>query len=399
MSDSAVNDPLGWTEEWDETYQCFFFFHAASGESSWERPPGLPESEDAKQVANMSEVHDSQLITEITPEVVEEAANWTVAWDDNYNCEFFYNTVTCETLWEKPACLVALQAPPVEVKVDEIASKDPANWSIEWDATYGCNFYVNTVTQESSWELPACLEDNKKDTEDVDIDVGEVEDKFEKVVNVSSSNALKIPPKRRNSVMRRPSAKPDQHIVKKAAESASIIIMSAHPSTYMSKNPTKESTSDTTAQVVTDSVPDAVTTTDSSESGPLVDTSDDSQKPKRRQSLAPRPAALPPKPLFIPVGNEGVILEGDEDEDDDETGGRGGDLRGQKLLPSEGINVIMQSTRHLQVEGDIEVMKKKPRAIGTYLMKKSPALMKGWQKRYVVMQEGMIKYYGSVSSN
>jgi ankyrin repeat protein len=41
---------------------------------------------------------------------------------------------------------------------------------------------------------------------------------------------------------------------------------------------------------------------------------------------------------------------------------------------------------------------KEPRAIGTYLMKKSPSLMKGWQKRYFVMKEGHLRYYANVRS-
>jgi hypothetical protein len=151
---------------------------------------------------------------------------------------------------------------------------------------------------------------------------------------------------------------------------------------------------DTDKTTVAETVEEAVETT-----APV------SKTPKRRQSMAPRPVALPPKPLFVPLGNEGVILEGDEEDDDDEENdvvGKGS-LKDQKLLSSEGINVIMQSTRHLDVTGggndDIEVVRKKPRAIGTYLMKKSPALMKGWQKRYVVLKEGQLKYYGSVSAS
>jgi hypothetical protein len=38
-----------------------------------------------------------------------------------------------------------------------------------------------------------------------------------------------------------------------------------------------------------------------------------------------------------------------------------------------------------------------PKAVSTYLMKKSPSLLKGWQKRYFVMQAGMLTYYNNVS--
>jgi hypothetical protein len=390
----------GWTEEWDETYQCYFFFHAESGQSSWERPEGLPESEDAKALASQRVVVSStqenvEIPSDITDDVVTEAANWTVAWDDNYNSEFYVHAVTGETVWEKPACLVALQSQD-EIKEDSAASVDPVNWSVEWDASYGCNFYFNTVTQESSWDRPPCLgevievEEKSDDKEETDVEkeeskdtVGDVAEQLSKVEVVASN----VPPKRRNSVMRRPSARPDMIMIKKAG-----VVGNAPLNTPLAK--VSEDIPDTDKTTVAETVEEAVETT-----APV------SKTPKRRQSMAPRPVALPPKPLFVPLGNEGVILEGDEEDDDDEENdvvGKGS-LKDQKLLSSEGINVIMQSTRHLDVtgggNGDIEVVRKKPRAIGTYLMKKSPALMKGWQKRYVVLKEGQLKYYGSVSAS
>lgn len=374
-------DSLGWTEEWDETYQCYFFFHAASGESSWERPAGLPESEDAKQLAlekaSPQKEKEVEIPTEITNDVVEEAANWTVAWDDNYNSEFYYNTVTGETVWDKPACLLALQSND-EVKVDEAASVDPANWSCEWDASYGCDFYFNSVTQESSWDRPACLSEKKEEETQESTEVNETENTVEEVTDSISNVEVTVLPtpvttssKRRNSVMRRPSARPDLLVIKKASV-ANIPIPTPLPEVTETETETETKT-ETETPIQTAPV----------------------SKPKRRQSMAPRPAALPPKPLFVPVGKEGVILEGDEEEEEDDA--KNNDERNAKLLPTEVINEIMQSQRHLDVSGsgDIAVARKKPRAIGTYLMKKSPALMKGWQKRYVVLKNGELKYFGT----
>lgn len=395
-------DPLGWTEEWDETYQCYFFFHAATGESSWERPVGLPESEDAKLFAlektSSQEQKEVEVPTEITDDIVEEAAIWTVAWDDNYNSEFYYNTVTGETLWEKPPCLLALQSND-EVKSDEAASLDPANWSCEWDATYGCDFYFNSVTQESSWDRPACLgekkeEESQEKTEDKESG-GTVEEVIESISNVevAVTTPVTTSSKRRNSVMRRPSARPDMLVIKKAYV-ANIPLPSTIPEVSETTTESEiETKTETMTETETDTNPQTTTETETPVVTPAV------SKPKRRQSMAPRPAALPPKPLFVPVGKEGVILEGDEEEEDD---ARDNDERNAKLLPTEVINEIMQSQRHLDVSGsggsssgDIAAERRKPRAIGTYLMKKSPALMKGWQKRYVVIKNGALKYFGT----
>jgi len=329
-------DPLGWTEEWDETYQCYFFFHAATGESSWERPVGLPESEDAKQLALekaslQQEENIIQIPTEITNDVAEEAANWTVAWDDNYNSEFYYNTVTGETAWEKPSCLLALQSHD-EVKVDEAASLDPANWSCEWDASYGCDFYYNSVTQESSWERPVCLGEKKEEESEEKTEVNEtegtVEDVIESVSKIEVTTSVATASKRRNSVMRRPSARPDLLIIKKAS-AANVPLPTPLPEITETETKTEtetETKTETETETKTETETETKTETETetkteTETETKTETAVETPtiiKPKRRQSMAPRPAALPPKPLFVPVGNEGVILEGEDEDDDDD---------------------------------------------------------------------------------
>ena len=416
-------DPLSWTEEWDEDNQCYFYYHAASGESSWERPAGLPESEEFKEFNKpTSEQTTADYTVEITSEVAEEASQWTVGWDETYQAEFFYNTVTEETVWDKPACLVALQSQE-DVTVDETdettqaASSNPDNWTVEWDSSYNCDFYFNTVTEESSWEKPACLgskevvneesqgneQQNEDEKEDVveDQKVEEVkkedekEQKEEEVDAVTTSiSEVKVapmlpkkPPFRQNSILRRPSARPDM-----------LGLRLSVPPPPVAPSPLAP--------------PTTTTTTTTASTLPATTTS------KRRQSVAPRPSA--PAPTLKAVAEEvhvvapgkfrsrmssvfanidddsNMLIEGDDEEEDE-------DSTDQKLRPDDAISDVYlnalrgNSVRNLDSDAGLETKKEKPRAIGTYLMKKSPAMMKSWQKRYVVLKDGQLKYYANVS--
>ena len=67
----------------------------------------------------------------------------------------------------------------------------------------------------------------------------------------------------------------------------------------------------------------------------------------------------------------------------------------RKVPPPKNQNFVPQRFLKTRTES-VVVRHAEPRAIGTYLMKKSPSLMKGWQKRYFVMKEGHLRYYGTV---
>ena len=413
-----------WSEEWDETYQCYFFYNSVTGESSWERPEGLPESEDAKEInATVGKTMSTSVeSTEITPELVEEAAKWTVAWDDNYEAEFYIHSDTGESSWEMPQCLVALQS-QAETQVEsneknEAARADPANWCVEWDSSFCCEFFYNKVTDESSWERPACLEDigddkakggdneNEfvKEEEEQDDDQKEREDGTGLVQPIKNDSLTEIKrPTRKNSVMRRPSTRPGTTALKRT----SVLLSSSIPPPPPPRN-----------DLPTDEVSTESTKTNAATSS------------KRRQSLAPRPSTLPPKPivlrpefhsqmssLFENVDGESTkrsaalmksesnvtIIEGDEDEDDNE---EDENESNKKLDHTEVINDLTARLGVAKVEtvdvkvdvkSETETAQDQPKAIGTYMMKKSPALLKGWQKRYVTIKEGKLSYYANVS--
>lgn len=308
------------TEEWDETYQCFFYHYSTSGESSWDRPEGMPESEEAKllkaenaataskaaairaaaskaaadakvEELNKRKIDDSpnNAISNnaISSAVAEEASQWTVGWDDNYDAAFYYNIITGENVWEKPACLSSLHSQEnVIVASDEeilkAARSDTSNWHVEWDASYRCEFYVNKITQESTWEVPPCFGSTDGDSDRVS---------SERVIPNKNRS-------RRNSVMRRPSVRPEKATLRRV----SVLLTSPGSSARMTPGGIGGIGS-TTASALSSHA--ETITSPSSAATPT-------PNPKRRQSLAPRPSGLPPKPLFV---NRKSIVEEEDDEE------------------------------------------------------------------------------------
>lgn len=392
---SEFENASDWTEEWDETYQSYFFYNSKTGESSWERPEGLPESEEAKEISSLkndttSETQETVVkAEEITDELVEQAAQWSVSWDDNYQAEFYFNSQTGETTWEMPACMAALQSDAntdvQNSEENEAARSDPANWNVEWDSSYGCDFYYNKVTDESSWEKPACLENVEKEVTREENEEKDEEEKVEGGDDNVAEVVVEKRPSRKNSVMRRPSTRPGAFAVKKLS------------TPIVPPPPIKEEE------------------TESSSTGEV-------KTSKRRQSLAPRPSTLPPKPsnltpefrtqmssLFANVDTDGsvmvktstglAIIEGDEEDDDND-----GDEDNKKLEHSEvmsdlsariGATSVSESTEDSKTESvtESETVNNPPKAIGTYMMKKSPAMLKSWQKRYVTLKDAKLAYY------
>ena len=76
------------------------------------------------------------------------------------NCNWYYNTVTGESTWEKPKDWV-------DESWDQIQQRSPVTnmsglWQQYYDPTYNCNWYYNTRTNQSTWEKPAGWSENGK---------------------------------------------------------------------------------------------------------------------------------------------------------------------------------------------------------------------------------------------
>ncbi|KAL4145578.1 hypothetical protein PRNP1_013245 [Phytophthora ramorum] len=80
--DAAATPASEWVELFDEASGYVYYYHTATGESVWERPPEMDAAEDA---AN------------------ENVGEWVEYWDENVGASYFYNVKTGEATWTTPA--------------------------------------------------------------------------------------------------------------------------------------------------------------------------------------------------------------------------------------------------------------------------------------------------------
>lgn len=88
------------------------------------------------------------------------AAAWTRHVDPNSKVNYYYNTITKESSWEVPAGFVEPEAetsPAQSAPVDG-PSANGSPWTATTDPNSGCQYFYNSVTQESTWEKPADYE-------------------------------------------------------------------------------------------------------------------------------------------------------------------------------------------------------------------------------------------------
>eukprot|EP00945_MAST-04E_sp_MAST-4E-sp1_P002851 g2851.t1 len=92
--------------------------------------------------------------------ITRKSTTWEEHFDPESQCNWYYNTVTAESTWEKPADWK-------DEGWDEIKQRSPVtqisgNWQECFDPTYNCNWYYNKESGESTWVKPATWNGGKR---------------------------------------------------------------------------------------------------------------------------------------------------------------------------------------------------------------------------------------------
>ena len=111
-----------WVAKKDEATDTYYYINLATGETRWDNPADMDSSEDS----------DDEEDDEVDPNMVID--NWRILIDQASERKYFLNIVTQATSWEIPDCLLG--------DWNKVVTSD------------GKVYYHNTVTNETSWTPP-----------------------------------------------------------------------------------------------------------------------------------------------------------------------------------------------------------------------------------------------------
>eukprot|EP00752_Nemacystus_decipiens_P014984 g13342.t1 len=136
-----------WVEYWDESAGASYFFNTVTQEASWTNPHEAVAGRSGGGAGTAGVEGSGGGGPETLSQPEDGRAKWTECLDEASGATYYYNVVTGEAVWEKPAEL--------SKKAETVAGvpqfERPEEWVCYLDENSGEEYWFNVTTGETHW--------------------------------------------------------------------------------------------------------------------------------------------------------------------------------------------------------------------------------------------------------